>query len=194
MSAFQAEYEGSIPLLGSRYRCSSGVEQQIHILWVIGSNPINGTDIIKFNILWKIQGQNDVLKKYLWNEWRYNVHKRYWKYFDEWYSNLLEPQKEFYRSWIDGHMSPYHWNIIGVWCNGSIPVSKTVGESSSLSTPAWILRYGVMVSTLDFDSGSRSSNLLISTKCRVGRAVRSWSAKPVRVVQLHYPTLNALVV
>ena len=25
---------------------------------------------------------------------------------------------------------------IGVWCNGSIPVSKTVGESSSLSTPA----------------------------------------------------------
>ena len=77
MSAFQAEYEGSIPLLRSRYRCSSGVEQQIHILWVIGSNPINGT-------------------------------------------------------------------IIGVWCNGSIPVSKTVGESSSLSTPAWILRYGVM--------------------------------------------------
>lgn len=25
---------------------------------------------------------------------------------------------------------------IGVWCNGSIPVSKTVGESSNLSTPA----------------------------------------------------------
>ena len=108
MSAFQAEYEGSIPLLRSRYRCSSVVEQQIHILWVIGSNPINGTNIIKYNILWKIQGQNDVLKEYLWNEWRYNVHKRYWKYFDEWYSNLLESQKEFYRSWIDGHMSPYN--------------------------------------------------------------------------------------
>ena len=26
---------------------------------------------------------------------------------------------------------------IGVWCNGSIPVSKTVRESSSLSTPAY---------------------------------------------------------
>ena len=59
-------------------------------------------------MLWKIQGQNDVLKEYLWNEWRYNVHNRYWKYFDEWYSNLLESQQEFYRSWIDGHMSPYH--------------------------------------------------------------------------------------
>ena len=53
-------------------------------------------------------GVNDVLKEYLWNEWRYNVHKRYWKYFDEWYGNLLESQKEFYRSWVDGHMSPYH--------------------------------------------------------------------------------------
>ena len=53
-------------------------------------------------------GVNDVLKEYLWNEWRYNVHERYWKYFDEWYSNLLESQKEFYRSWIDGHMSPYN--------------------------------------------------------------------------------------
>lgn len=49
MSAFQAEYEGSIPLLRSRYRCSSGVEQQIHILWVIGSNPINGTRSLKYN-------------------------------------------------------------------------------------------------------------------------------------------------
>ena len=77
-------------------------------------------------------------------------------------------------------------------------VSKTAevnsSEGSNPSRSAWILRYGVMVSTLDFDSGSRSSNLLISTKCRVGRAVRSWSAKPVRVAQLHYPTLNALVV
>lgn len=44
MSAFQAEYEGSIPLLRSKYRCSSvGGERQIHILQVIGSIPIIGT-------------------------------------------------------------------------------------------------------------------------------------------------------
>ena len=48
------------------------------------------------------------LKEYLCNEWKYNVHKRYLKYFDEWYDNLLDSQKEFYKSWMEGYMSPYH--------------------------------------------------------------------------------------
>jgi hypothetical protein len=55
-------------------------------------------------ILWITVG----LKEYLFNEWKYNVHKRYLKYFDEWYDNLLDSQKEFYKSWMEGYMSPYH--------------------------------------------------------------------------------------
>ena len=51
---------------------------------------------------------------------------------------------------------------IEVWCNGS---------------------------TLDFGSNSSGSNPDTSTEqCRVGRAVRPWSAKPVRLVRLQYPT------
>ena len=84
------------------------VEQQIHILWVAGSNPADGTEYKYCIGIWKVQtGQND-LREYLWNEWRYNVHKRYWKHFDEWYDNLLESQKEFFKSWMEGYMSPYH--------------------------------------------------------------------------------------
>lgn len=47
------------------------------------------------------------LKEYLFKEWKYNVHKRYLKYFEEWYENLLDSQKEFYKSWMKGFMSPY---------------------------------------------------------------------------------------
>jgi hypothetical protein len=59
-------------------------------------------------MIWETQGQNDLLKEYLWKEWQYNVHKRYWKYFEEWYDNLLDSQKYFFKSWMEGHMSPYH--------------------------------------------------------------------------------------
>ena len=51
-------------------------------------------------MIWETQGQNDLLKEYLWKEWQYNVHKRYWKYFEEWYDNLLDSQKYFFKSWM----------------------------------------------------------------------------------------------
>ena len=122
----------------------------------------------------------------------------------------------------------------------SMVVSKTSGEGSSPSTPAWdwsvaqlvehqilVLRVvgsnpaistntdlvkGITSYTLMFvnrsskvnlrwawlsgrDNARRQVHSLIKTTnsqyiCRVGRTVRRWSAKPVKLVQLQYPTPN----
>lgn len=68
----------------------------------IGSNPVPDSNI-KYNVLWDILGQNDLLREYLWNEWKYNVHKRYLKYFDEWYENITEEQRQFFETYRNGN-------------------------------------------------------------------------------------------
>lgn len=57
----------------------------------------------------------------------------------------------------------------------SMLVSKTKGESSSLSTPAWILRYGVMASTLDFGSNSPGSSPGTSTNTDLVKGITSYT-------------------
>jgi hypothetical protein len=56
--------------------------------------------------LWKA-GQNDLLKEYLWNEFRYNVLKKYHKYFDEWYENITETQILYFEAYMNGDKTPY---------------------------------------------------------------------------------------
>lgn len=52
-------------------------------------------------------GQNNELKEYLWNEFRYNTLKKYYKYFDEWYNNLTDNQILFFISYMNGKKTPY---------------------------------------------------------------------------------------
>jgi len=40
---------------------------------------------------------NEVLRQYLEKEWRYNNHKKYQKYFAEWYKNLIDNQIYYFR-------------------------------------------------------------------------------------------------
>lgn len=47
------------------------------------------------------------LREYLEREWRYNVHKKYHKYFDLWYDNLTDTQVLFYSAWMRGSLSPF---------------------------------------------------------------------------------------
>lgn len=59
------------------------------------------------SILWETPGQNDELREYLWNEFRYNVQKKYYKYFDDWYINITETQRTYFEAYMRGHKSPY---------------------------------------------------------------------------------------
>ena len=56
-------------------------------------------------LLWKA-GQNE-LKEYLWNEFRYNVLKKYYKYFDEWYEKLTDNQILYFTAYMNGQKSPW---------------------------------------------------------------------------------------
>lgn len=47
------------------------------------------------------------LKDYLWNEFKFNVHPKYYKYFEEWYNNLTENQILYYTAYSKGLKSPY---------------------------------------------------------------------------------------
>ena len=47
------------------------------------------------------------MKEYLWNEWRYNVHKRFLKYFDEWYGNLTDNQIFYLTAYMKGLKTPF---------------------------------------------------------------------------------------
>ena len=47
------------------------------------------------------------MKEYLWNEFRYNVQKKYYKYFDEWYENITETQKMYFTAYMEGKKSPF---------------------------------------------------------------------------------------
>lgn len=55
--------------------------------------------------LWKA-GQ---LKQYLWNEWKYNVHKKYCKneIFEQWYSNITDNQKIYFECYMNGRKTPF---------------------------------------------------------------------------------------
>ena len=57
----------------------------------------------------------------------------------------------------------------------SMVVSKTSGEGSSPSTPAWILRYGVMASTRDFGSLSSGSSPDTSTNTDLVKGITSYT-------------------
>ena len=86
------EYVGLAEWLGP------GLQNQLHRFE-------SGTRLkqIKDNVLWVQTGQNDLLKEYLWNEWRYNVHKRYLKYFEQWYDNITESQRQFFEAYRKGN-------------------------------------------------------------------------------------------
>lgn len=47
------------------------------------------------------------LKEYLKKEFDWNNHKKYRKYFDEWYSNLTENQILYYKSYSIGQKTPF---------------------------------------------------------------------------------------
>ena len=47
------------------------------------------------------------MKEYLYNEWRMNNHPRYLHLFEEWYKNLTDNQKLYYRAYAEGKKSPF---------------------------------------------------------------------------------------
>ena len=47
------------------------------------------------------------MKEYLWKEFRYNVHSKYYKFFEEWYNNLTDNQIIYYTAYSMGLKSPY---------------------------------------------------------------------------------------
>ena len=49
----------------------------------------------------------DELYEYLKNEWRYNNHPKYMKFFDDWYNNLTEWQRKCYTIWMKGKLGPF---------------------------------------------------------------------------------------
>ena len=52
-------------------------------------------------------GQNDSLKEYLWNEFRYNTQKKYYKYFEDWFMNITDNQRMYFEAYMKGLKSPY---------------------------------------------------------------------------------------
>lgn len=48
-----------------------------------------------------------MLKEYLWNEFKYNVLPKYYKYFDEWFNNLTETQILYFTAYAEGKKTPY---------------------------------------------------------------------------------------
>ena len=42
------------------------------------------------------------MKEYLWLEWRYNNHLKYYHYFEDWFNNLTDNQKIFYEAYSKG--------------------------------------------------------------------------------------------
>ena len=59
----------------------------------------------KNGLIWK--AGHDELKEYLWNEFRYNVLKKYYGYFDEWYENITDTQRMYYISYMKGKKTPF---------------------------------------------------------------------------------------
>lgn len=47
------------------------------------------------------------LKEYLWNEWRFSTHPKYYKYFEEWFSNLTKSQRLYLVAYSKGKKTPY---------------------------------------------------------------------------------------
>lgn len=47
------------------------------------------------------------LKEYLRKEFTWNSHKKYHKYFEEWFDNLTDYQLEFYKCYMNGDKTPH---------------------------------------------------------------------------------------
>jgi len=47
------------------------------------------------------------LKEYLFNEWKYNVLKKFLKYFDEWYENITDNQRMYFEAYMNGKKTPF---------------------------------------------------------------------------------------
>ena len=48
-----------------------------------------------------------MLKEYLYKEFHYNVHPKYYKYFEEWFNNLLSNQIIYYNAYSKGLKTPF---------------------------------------------------------------------------------------
>jgi hypothetical protein len=42
------------------------------------------------------------MKEYLWQQWQYCNNPKYYKYFEEWFSNITETQKLYFEAWSKG--------------------------------------------------------------------------------------------
>lgn len=47
------------------------------------------------------------MKEYLWEQWKLCNHPKYYQYFDEWYNNITDTQKMYFKCWSEGKKSPY---------------------------------------------------------------------------------------
>ena len=55
----------------------------------------------------KIKNMAEEVKQYLWTEFKFNNHPKYYKYFDTWIENLTENQILYYNAYSKGKKSPY---------------------------------------------------------------------------------------
>ena len=49
------------------------------------------------------------LMRYLWIEFSHSTIPKYYKYFEEWFSNLTENQILFYTAYMNGLKTPYQY-------------------------------------------------------------------------------------
>lgn len=49
----------------------------------------------------------DELREYIQKEMKYTCHPKYYKYIDEYISNLTEHQIEYWKCWMKGKLTPY---------------------------------------------------------------------------------------
>lgn len=47
------------------------------------------------------------MKEYLWNEFMYNVQKKYYKYFEDWFMNITESQRMYFEAYMNGKKTPF---------------------------------------------------------------------------------------
>ena len=52
------------------------------------------------------------LKQYLWIEFSHSTVPKYYKYFEEWFSNLTENQILFYTAYMNGLKTPYQYEQV----------------------------------------------------------------------------------
>ena len=70
------------------------------------SEKIDGKKI-DIEIIGNIHDNSELLKEYLWEQWKFCNHPKYYQYFDEWYSNITDIQKMYFKCWSEGKKTPY---------------------------------------------------------------------------------------